>query len=338
MVSSRASFRITLCLTVAAAFWGCSFGDAGIAPRPFVATSGKHPESVDSTREKPTLLLYLPMGQFYVYDFKARKQLANENKYTVVAACSDRKGNVYGLDGFAKIWEFGAGTLNIVKTLVDYDGESVGCSVNPRNGDLAVTNSIGEDGDPANVLIYSRGASAPKKYNLQERESTAGYNPNGDLFVDGEGSGCKTACLEELPYGSSSFRILKERGFTTNEPAAVEWDGKYVGVGDESCGGSGAFCIREVSVSGRGATLVQTVTLATNCGGSYSKIVGWANHSDNPNDLPSADNRRVLAVDLGCRMGAGMGIWRYPEGGYPIRDSDWGNGSGPPLLVRAVWK
>lgn len=312
----------------------------GPAARAALASSVQTQSEKIPHGKKPTFLLYIPIaGKIYVYDYKSWAQIAYENEYDVYALCSDRKGDVYAVnydDGVVR--ELAAGTLTVIKELSDSAGYATGCSVNPKNGDLAVTNQLGNDGS-GNVLIYADGSGSPTKYTAQWKEWPAGYDPDGNLFVDGEGStGCEKPCLEELPYGGSAFQTLTEHNFSVNSPTAVEWDGNYLGVGDENCNGNGFLCVREVSVSGTTAKRVNTVKLTDTCGGSYNETVWWANKSEDSNDLPTTLDRQIAAVNIGCKTDA-LGVWRYPAGGNPVRHFNMEGGlGGSPLIVKAVWK
>src|SRR5579883_1977888 len=136
--------RIACAALIATALTGCSAGAqtvpvrlAQLAPKSIFAATGAR---------KSSYVLYVGVtegGAVDAYDFKSGELLgsASEGFQFPDGLCGDKKGDVYAVDyNAATITEFAAGTLTVIKTLADSTGYPIGCSVNPKNGDLAVTN------------------------------------------------------------------------------------------------------------------------------------------------------------------------------------------------------
>jgi hypothetical protein len=152
--------------------------------------------------------------------------------------------------GSNEIEEFKVGGTSPVETLSESAGEPWSCAIDPATGDLATT--ITSNGD---VILYQNASGSGTVITTPLfAASYDGYDNLGNLFVDGFTSG-PTFALIELPKGSSTFLTITTSN-TVQWPGGVQWDGKYVTVGDEN-----AHAIYRYTVSGTTATLVDTVKL-----------------------------------------------------------------------------
>jgi hypothetical protein len=259
-------------------------------------------------RHRKATLIYVPDGtEVDLYAYKSGKQLgAAGGFYGAAYSCSDKKGDVYIVDG-QTITQFAARTLTVTRTLTDSNELPVGCAVNPVNGDLAVTTFDG------GVSVFPNGTGSPVQYTGTEYTWPAGYDPKGNLYAEGEEGNCSGICLEELPYGGGSWQILSFDQ-TISFPNAVQWDGKYLGVGDQESGGQFVTAIYQTSVSGSAAIRHNTVTLSDSCYNDYSDVVGWAGYSKEPNDVPAKPVTQLVGTNLWCST---MEKWAYPKGGAP---------------------
>ncbi len=277
-------------------------------------------------------------GLVVAYDYKSGKQLGSAGGFRMVyGGCSDKKGNVYFVDfTTAKITEFADGSLTPVKTLTESVGSPIGCSVNPTNGDLAVTN-FQSPASSGGVAIYKNATGSPTTITAAKNDWPAGYDPNGNLFIVGLQGSCLTGCLEELPAGGNAFEKLTLSGFKLNFPAAAQWDGKYLGVGDQACNGADYTCIFQVSVSGSTATAVSTVELADPCGGAYVDVVAWANLSKKPNDVPKKPTTQIAGSNIACTNTV-VDKWAYPAGGAPSGQLGVVGPAYGAVIVSGKWK
>jgi hypothetical protein len=74
--------------------------------------------------------------------------------------CSDKSGNIWITNtGTLQIYQYSR-TGTLLNTLSDPSGDPVGCAVNKKNGDLAVTNIFNNTGD-ATVEIYANATGTP---------------------------------------------------------------------------------------------------------------------------------------------------------------------------------
>jgi hypothetical protein len=182
--------------------------------------------------------------------------------------CSDHSGDIYVLDSQRElIYEYLPGGSLPVDVLDDRPQTPSGCAVDPTTGNLAVANLQvqGRTATP-NVLIYPPGSyQAPTAYTAPNIVSYwfCAYDPAGNLYVDGTGDSQELE-LAVLRPGSSGFVAVPLSGVNNHhhKPAAVQWDGQYLAVGDRR-----SEVIYRVAVSGSYAKIVQTVP-----------IRGWFRH------------------------------------------------------------
>ena len=194
--------------------------------------------------------------------------------------CTDRAGDVWVADykGFA-VYEFAhGGTVPVNVLTTDIDGAS-GCAIDPKTGNLAVTNSAGW------VDVFPNAAGTPAVYALQPGQIPfyVTYDNHSDLFVDGD-SQTIPFFLAELSAGASSFTPI-----VLDQPPAnagdLQWDGKNVVVGDIS----GILYVTQ------GATVVGTIALSHQQGmagfyiaPSHKKILETSTGAVNVYTYPSA--------------------------------------------------
>ena len=82
--------------------------------------------------------------------------------------CVDAKGDVFVVndtsDGVHQITEYAHGGTEPIANLINENGNVNGCSVNTRNGDLAVTNFWGPTEKAGGVSIYRHASGTPAFY------------------------------------------------------------------------------------------------------------------------------------------------------------------------------
>jgi len=188
--------------------------------------------------------------------------------------------------GANEILDYAHGGTSPISTLSETAGEPAGCAVDPTTGNLAAT--ILSNGD---VVIFP-GAKGPGTVIATPLLEAFydGYDDKGNLFVDGL-NGSNAFALVELPKGSSSFETI-----TLNQsiefPGSIQWHGKYLAVGDEETSN-----IYQFAISGTNGTLEGTTHLEDGGSGAFYIL-----------------KRNVTAVGNN-----GVGIWKYPAGGMPIK-------------------
>jgi len=275
---------------------------------------------------------YGQCSEVEIFDYRHRDLLGEASGFDgPEGECSDRNGDVYVVDyDDSKTVEFAYGNTTPMKTLSDGVGAPIGCSVNPKNGDLAVTNYCGyysSDGCyssscycPGNVLIYKGGSGNPTRINAAGVDWPAGYDPNGNLFIEGFNyplCARNRICVGELPSGGGSFEVLNLSGATISWPSAVEWDGKYLGLGDQGYD-LDQWQIHQATLSVSTLTVVSTTDLSVGTDCTLSRLTQWAFYSKKPNDLPKTEATQVAAGGALCYYSGkehDYGIWAYPVSG-----------------------
>lgn len=220
--------------------------------------------------------------------------------------CTDAKDDVWITDTNAQnVVEFAHGGTKAIAKLTDSSGYPVGCAVNTKTGDLAVTNIFGVSGAGA-VLVYKDATGKPTAYTNkgQYYYYFDGYDPNGNLYVSGRNdSGFYT--LAVLPSGASSMSTVSLSGGTIVFPGAVQWVGTSLVLGDQQCGDANASCLYEATISGTSGK----ITGATHFKGACDVI------------QPTVDGSAVAGGDFESCYYSSTGIhtWAYPAGGSPTK-------------------
>jgi hypothetical protein len=319
-------------IAVTATFAGCGGGGSPSQLVPLASTQSSQTQAArDRSWMDPlatrNALVYVsdqgPQKDVEVFSYGAGQLVGTLTGFTTPAGlCSDKAGNVYITDGgSAQIFEYAHGGTSPINTLSDPFGYPDGCSVDPTTGNLAVATYIGFSYAPGGVSIYANGTGPPTEYADLNFSYFffVGYDNQGNLFVDGRNinTGFQFA---ELPKGGSALTditLSQAPGF----PGAVQWDGKYVDVGDLS-----GNHIDQYTVSGSSGTLQGTMSLS----GVTAVIQFWLPKFGNGKVNPQVKN--VVGADSGGSSGIGQVLyWNYPAGGTPTKTIT--NGLGAPFGV-----
>ena len=206
--------------------------------------------------------------------------------------CADSAGDVWIADVEAlQMDEFKPGGTKPV-TALGTQGIPSGCSVSPVDGDLAVA------GGPNGIVLSIFHRSSHNHWRdakiftdrTMQTGYFCGYDAKGDLYLDGKSSDGSFR-LAELPAGGKALVDLAVSQ-TIKMPGQVQWDGKYVAIGDTSLSPSVVY---QFAVSGKKASKTGSTTL----GGTKSVRQFWI------------DGDRIVGPDYG----AFVGVWAYPDGG-----------------------
>jgi hypothetical protein len=293
------SFMKYVALAIALAATGCQGpgqppGD-GIALRSL--GSGLPSDVVPAHRHA---LLYVSAfnGPLYAFTYPQGKLVGQVTTYFGGAGiCSDKQGNVYVDAPTAyTVYVFLHGGLFPIYELSEASEEALpyGCAVNPRSGDLAVTNLEGF------VSVYKGARGTPQAYSLPGLYEAffCAYDDKGNLFATGDDNSGRFA-LAELPAGSGSAKAI-----AVNASIAVgngiAWNGKDLVL--QSAASSGSATLLRVRVKGSSGTVVGTTTLAAPVNSSPPQFV--------------LDGHRIVEPDSG---NADVGFWAYPAGGPPTK-------------------
>jgi len=171
--------------------------------------------------------------------------------------CVDGRGNIFITDtDTGKIFEYAHGGNHPIATLQAPGPDALGCSVDPTTGNLAVS-SLGFGNNGA-VGIYKGAKGSPKLYKNRAFQMYyfCGYDSSGNLFVDGQNGPSSAFEFAELAKGDTKLKSVtlnQSIGF----PGGVQWDGKYVTVGDQN-----TSIVYQFSISGDIGTEVGSTTLS----------------------------------------------------------------------------
>ena len=221
--------------------------------------------------------------------------------------CTNAAGDVFVVDGKAQnIVKFAHGGSSPIDTLDDAGNEPYGCSVNAQNGGLAVAGGFPKHGVPANVALYRKGKGTATI--LTDPTFALFYwctfDNRGDLFL--EGSYRDSGAIDELPSGSTKFvRLSVDTSFGPG--GAIQWDGRYLVVADNPAPHRmhGPTTLYQLKVSGRTATLVNTIRLST----GKRNLNAWGTQF-------WIDGASVIAPKT---TNGNVARWPYPAGGEPNR-------------------
>jgi hypothetical protein len=210
--------------------------------------------------------------------------------------CADGSGNVWITNrATPSIVEYARGASKPTKTLGDSDGYPVACSVDPSTGNLAVAN-IAAKGGSGSVLVFHDASGTPTKYEISSLYyyDAAGYNADGDLFVDGTAhSG--SFHLAELPSGASSFEDMT---FDENiaYPVGLQAGDKFLALGKAVLGSTSHTTIYHVELDGQ-----------------TGKVVGQSTVDG------AASGYQISGSTLIASVGADVYFYDYPKGGAPTK-------------------
>lgn len=297
--------RAVVALSSMIALSNCAGLQAPIENRPLMssgyATRVMQAEGRDSwmigDAKKNDLLYISNVNTVTVYTYPIGKRVGTlRGFYRTGGECSDMLGNVFISDfGHGTMVEYPHGDKRPIQSFTLSGHNPVDCSVDAESGDLAIT--WNKNGSSTNyIAVYQHATGTPTLYGLKGTfVYYCGYDNKGNLFVDGQvGYNSQSTVFVELPSGGTKLKnITLNRVF--QHVGAVQWDGKYVAIGDDV-----AQNIYRFAISGERGTLKGTVSLGTATSVSQwwisgKRVIG-----------PNGSNNTVY-------------YWGYPTGGTPTK-------------------
>jgi hypothetical protein len=286
--------------TVAVLLAGCGgsqppIGAPGAMPEsPAITTRAEHAGSWMLPEAKSEDLLYVSnVSTVTVYSYPKGKLVGTlKGFYRPGGECSDKEGDVFIANDDAIIeYKHGAKKPNQTLTFPGY--EAGGCAVDPSSGNLAVTWAEGIS--QFYVAVYQGATGTPTLYSDGQMLFVfCGYDDKGNLYVDGGYGDGDTFSFVELPKGASTFEtITLDQSF--EHAGAVQWDGKYVAVGDDE-----AQKVYRFAISGLTGALKGTLDL----GDAQSVYQFWI------------DDKTIVGAD---DLPSTVWYWPYPAGGTPTK-------------------
>lgn len=203
--------------------------------------------------------------------------------------CVDKAQNVWIIDyeaGTAS--EYAHGGTTMIGQITGLS-EPYACSVNRKNGDLAIAVNVPPSVSLGEVAVYHNASGSPTIYSDSNFALISGlaYDGAGNLWVDGL-SPSDAFRYAELPFGASSLTDVT-LSTTPSTSGAVVWDGHYIDVGDYT----------NTIYQTQGATVVNTLSLNL----SNDTLRGYF-----------VSGKKVIATDAYANF---VGAFRYPGGGAP---------------------
>jgi hypothetical protein len=221
--------------------------------------------------------------------------------------CADNAGDVFvtttGTYVQSYIYEYAHAGSEPIATLTD-PGSANGCAVDPKTGDLAVTNALSADsgGHAGDVAIYQGAQGAPKTY-VDDKISAyfyCAYDDAGNLFVDGNAD---SPIVGKLPYRAIHFKnisLTKDIG-----PISIQWlQNKLVASGSTE--------------SKSGPQPIYTIQISGNSGAVRGPTLLESPHNQNPFQRVQFWSHRKTIVGPDQKAGAHqlLNFWRS-TGGWP---------------------
>ena len=265
-------------------------------------------------------LLYVSddSGFVYVFQYPNGKLVGTLGGFEGSSGlCADPKGDVFVTNTNGEVvLEYAHGGKKPIATFLEFGAFPNGCAVDPASGNLAVMNfATSPSQGPGNVAIYPNAQGNPTYYTAKNfmEYLFGGYDPNGNLFIDGMNNGTTQSLFAELPKGGSSLKNLTVDE-TIGYPGGIQWDGKYVAIEDDL-----KDTIYRMNFAGSAGTTAGTVHLSAR---SHLLVQFWLQ-----------DGTLVVPYGASPRTVKKIGLWKYPDGGNPTASFD---GIGATELVGAA--
>jgi hypothetical protein len=265
--------------------------DVGAAKRSWMLPAGKQ-----------STLLYVPnflANVVDIYSYPAGTYVGSLTGFDGPSgACTDNAHDVWIVNqSSAQIVEYAHGGTSAIATLTDPGQAPIDCAVDPKSGDLGVTNQSGTD-HQGSVAIFKNASGSGQLYTDNRQIYWfyyCGYDGSGNLFVDGTQFPYYFPVGQfqyaELPAGSATFTNLTiQPSRKINWPGGIHWDGTYMTLMNPTKG---------VLYRLSGDTVVSTIRLK---GGASA--VDFA-----------LDQGAVIA---GLDNGPKLVKWEYPAGGHSV--------------------
>lgn len=295
-------WRIFTCTAIAMALLtGCGTSSQKLTPSQPLSSSQATVDARTGSWMLPEAssenLLYVTNYSYVsVYTYPEGKLVGTLKKFvSAVGECVDAKGDVFVTNFHPHgVYEYAhGGTKRVAFFKVTTIGP-VGCAINPKNGDLAIS------GFSSYVEIYKGAQGKPGTVNDPNMVSNQfdTYDSNGDLFVLGLRTFSGTQQLSELPSGSVHFKTINPDAALYAD-GGIQWNKGYLAAISDSRHPS----IYQLEVNG-----------------STARKVGAT-----PLDKPAyivlqyfIDGSTVVVPNLERSHASNVLYYNYPVGGQPI--------------------
>ena len=203
------------------------------------------------------MLLYVSdagSGDVYVFRYPKGKLAGKLTGFNFPEGeCADKAGNVWIVNtGTSEIFEYAHGGTSPIAT-IEEPGQSPGsCSINKKNGNLAITNVQTASGGSGSIAIYKKAKGSPTMYSDPNLFAMyfLDYDDMGNIFVDGTNASGAFR-YAELPKNSKTFQdITLNQSFVF--PGGVQYVNGQVAIADS---------VSDVIYQTSGATIIGSTKL-----------------------------------------------------------------------------
>lgn len=207
---------------------------------------------------------------------------------SVSGICTNKNGDLFVVDEAGPVVAYAHGGSTPLRKLTT-SGAPYGCAADPVTGDLAVTNASSYLYGA--LAVYPKAKGKPRVYRDSQIDATwfCGYDDSGNLFLDAWNRYGKPIFVE-LPKRSRGLRVTIF-GRDLVKPGGVQWDGKYVAVGDQGAG----------------------LIYRTNAAGHVQQVVRLKRGTDVEQFWIAGST----IVGPNAQSNGNVGLWQYPAGGSP---------------------
>jgi len=261
-----------------------------------------------SPKARSTDLLYASTGDdgaIYAYSYPKGELVSGLfNSGNSYGPCSDASGNIFVTNDYA-VYEYPHGSAGPSAVLTNPFGATFSCSIDPTTGNLAAVTAH-------DLVLFQPGRHGWKQAKLFVLSYPAtgwcGYDASGNLFASAEDS--SGWFIAELQKGKAAFKkTLIDRQF---QPGNIQWDGKYVAIGDDFPTPS-IRRFKFIGTTGRQISVTKlngigdvfqfwfqggTISAASNQNGSYAVGLWPYPAGGNPQQLISQDRTDGVTVSL----------------------------------------
>jgi hypothetical protein len=261
---------------------------------------------------KKVALLYVSdrgTNEVYAYSYKKRMLVGTLTGFNNPdGLCADKAGDVFVTEyGAADILEYAHGGTSPIATLSDPGEKPMGCSVDAKTGNLAVTNFQDLTNKSGNVGIYQAATGTPTLYsdpNIYNYLYCV-YDTRSNLYVDGKTyNGLDN--FAELRRSSAAFTDLTLNA-TINYAEDIQWKNNELVVGNTYENNQIFFFKIK---NGNGTEIGYPAALTH----GYGVLQFWVDGKVLIAALPAYPN---------------VSFYNYPAGGSPIYDIGFPGGSEP---------
>jgi hypothetical protein len=210
-------------------------------------------------------------------------------------ACVDATGDVWVADAYAqKLYEYAHGGTTPIATLDDSASFPNGCTVNKRNGDLAVGNEYNNDVGKGSITVYKHAAGQGTIYYDSGLDDvfSLDYGPKGNIFLDG----WTGYAFGMASFANRQFNPITISGATIGYPGGVQ------------------YWQNTLTVADAGSTVTHTTIYQIT---DVGKVLGQATLGQAYQSYQyEIRHGRVICA---CYEDKNVQLYAYPAGGTPAR-------------------